>query len=236
VRELLAADRRRVRTVWIATSAEETATLQDIAALAAERQVPVSRVERFRLDQVALTEAPQGVVAWADPVPVVELDALIHANPGGPAPFVLVLDGVTDPHNVGALLRSAACAGATGAVIPKHRSAHLTPSAVKAAAGAVEHLPISLVAGIPSALRVMADAGLWTVGLEVGASARLWDLPVAGAPIALVVGAEGKGLAKLVRDRCELLVSIHQAGPLDSLNVSAAGALALFEVARGRLT
>jgi 23S rRNA (guanosine2251-2'-O)-methyltransferase len=141
---------------------------------------------------------------------------------------------VTDPHNVGALLRSAACAGATGAVIPKHRAAHLTPSAVKAAAGAVEHLPISLVSGIPSALSALAAAGLWTVGLEVGAPDRLWDLPLAAAPIALVVGAEGKGLAKLVRDRCELLVSIPQSGVLDSLNVAAAGALALFEVARRR--
>jgi 23S rRNA (guanosine2251-2'-O)-methyltransferase len=211
--------------------------LVEIDDLAAAAGVPVRRVARGRLASMARTEAPQGVLAVAAPLPESTLEDLAarqDGETGRPAPFLLVLDGVTDPHNLGALLRSAECAGATGAVLPRHRSAHVTPTVTKAAAGAVEHLDFAVVPGIPSALVSLAGAGVWTVGLDAGAGESLWDMQVATEPVAIVLGAEGGGLSRLTRQRCDLVVAIPQQGSIDSLNVAVAGALACFEVARRR--
>lgn len=224
VRELLLARRRRVEHVLVA---EE---LPEIADLARRAGVSVRRLTKAQIDALARSDAPQGVIATAAPLPDRDLSELA----GGNQPFLVVVDGVTDPHNLGAIMRSALCAGATGLVIGRHRSARLTPAALKAAAGAAEYLPVASVAGIPAALADLAKAGIWTVGLDAGARGRLWDLQVAAEPLALVLGAEGRGLSRLARQRCELTVSIPMAGPLDSLNVSAAAALACFEVARRR--
>lgn len=229
VRELLRAGRRPVRQLYLADGSRSDA-LGEIADLAARAGVAVRRVGREQIDAMAGTDAPQGVVATAAPVVERSLGDLV----GGAAAFLVVLDGVTDPHNLGAVMRSALSAGATGLIIGRHRSAWLSPAAVKAAAGAVEHLPVATVAGIPGALEDLKEAGVWTVGLHSGGSTPLWDLPVATEPVALVLGAEGRGLAPLTRARCEILASIPLAGPLDSLNVAAAATLACFEVARGR--
>jgi 23S rRNA (guanosine2251-2'-O)-methyltransferase len=234
VRELLSANRRGVREVWIAGGSDRPGGLADIVALAAGRGVPVRTVPRDRLEAAARTDAPQGVLAFAHPLGVASLDQLVKARGGSAAPFLLVLDGVTDPRNVGALLRTAECAGATGAVLARHRAAHVTPAVAKAAAGAIEHLPIAVVAGIAGALRTLADANVWTVGLDPGARGSLWDLDLASEPVALVLGAEGRGLSRLVRERCDTLVAIPQRGTTASLNVAVAGALACFEVARRR--
>ncbi len=204
--------------------------------MAAAASVPLRTVTSTRLRQLASTDAPQGVLAFADPLPEADLDDLMTARPGGPAPFLVVVDGVTDPHNLGALLRTAQCAGATGAVVPRHRSVHVTATVAKAAAGAIEYLPLAVVAGIPSALSQLREAGVWTVGLDADADQPLWSLAVATEPVAIVLGAEGSGLSRLAKARCQLLVAIPQAGPIASLNVSAAGALACFEVSRARAT
>ena len=224
----------RSREVWLADGVDPAPILDEIAALAAGSGVPVLRVARARLAAAATTEAPQGVLALAAPLPEATLEELAAPSPGGGPPFLLVLDGVTDPHNLGALLRSAACAGATGAVLPRHRSAHVTATVAKAAAGAIEHLRFALVAGVPAALSTLKAAGVWTVGLDADAPASLWTLAVATEPVALVLGAEGAGLAQLTRRRCDLLVAVPQTGAIASLNVAAAGALACFEVARHR--
>lgn len=234
VRELLAAGRRPVREVWLASGNDDAPILSDIARLAEARRVPVRIVTRPRLEAAALTDAPQGVLARASPLPEVELETLIEGKPGGPAAFLLVLDGVTDPHNLGALLRSAEGAGATGAVLPRHRSALIGPAAAKASAGAIEYLPLSVVPGVPSALAALAKAGIWTVGLDGASPHRLWDLELASEPVALVLGGEGRGLSRLARQRCDQLVAIPQRGSVASLNVASAGALACFEVARRR--
>ena len=140
------------------------------------------------------------------------------------------MDGVTDPHNLGALLRSAEAAGATGAVLPRHRAVHVTPTVAKAAAGAVERVPMAIVAGIPAALARAKELGCWVVGLAGDGDQSLFDgLAVADEAIVLVMGAEGAGLSRLARARCDLVVSIPMRGRLASLNVSTAGALALFE-------
>jgi 23S rRNA (guanosine2251-2'-O)-methyltransferase len=224
VRELLAARTRRTRDVWLSVDDDE------IVALATAARVPIRRVSRGSLDAEARTDAPQGVLAHAAPLPEVELESLCS----GPTPFLLVLDGVTDPQNLGALLRTASLAGVTGVVLPRHRAVHVTPTVAKAAAGAVEYLPIAVVGGIPNAMQTLAARGVWTVGLDADARTRVWDLQVADAAVALVLGAEGSGLSRLVRSRCDVLVSIPQHGPIGSLNVAAAGAVAAFEVARRR--
>jgi 23S rRNA (guanosine2251-2'-O)-methyltransferase len=234
VRELLRARRREVREVWVSEGVDNAGPVTDIIDLARRQGVPLRSVPRVRLDNLARTEAPQGVLALAEPISDVELARLVERRPGQPAPFLVVLDGVTDPHNLGAVMRSAVSAGATGVVLARHRAAHFTPAAVKAAAGAVEYLPAALVAGIPAALKELADAGVWTVGLDGSGAGELWDMAVATEPVALVLGAEGKGLSRLVRQRCEVVVRIPMLGPIESLNVSAAGALACFEVARRR--
>jgi 23S rRNA (guanosine2251-2'-O)-methyltransferase len=210
--------------------------LAEIVELARAHRVALRWVDRGQLAAQSLTDAPQGVMARADPIAETDLETLAAPRPGSPVPFLVVLDGVTDPHNLGAVMRSAVSAGATGLVTGRHRTARLTPAALKAAAGAAEYLPIATVPGIPAALSVLAAARVWTVALDAGASNRLWDLRVASEPIAVVLGGEGRGLSRLVRQRCDLVVDIPLAGPIESLNVAAAATLACFEVARRRST
>ncbi|MGH9114849.1 MAG: 23S rRNA (guanosine(2251)-2'-O)-methyltransferase RlmB [Acidimicrobiales bacterium] len=234
VRELLRSGQRRVHQVSLIGAEGGSGPLRELAALAEAKTIPVRHVGRQAIEEMSRTDSPQGVVALADPVVAVDLEVLARGSDAGGPPFLVVVDGVTDPHNLGAIMRSALCAGATGMVIARHRSAHLTPAAVKAAAGAVEHLPVALVAGIPGALSRLSSAGLWLVGLTAGAAVTIWDLPVGPEPLAVVMGAEGSGLSRLTRQRCDLEAGIPLRGPLGSLNVSAAAAIACFEIARRR--
>jgi 23S rRNA (guanosine2251-2'-O)-methyltransferase len=196
--------------------------------------VPVETVPRPRLDAQARTESPQGVLASAEPIEPDSLEDLCRPSSDGTAPFLLVAAGLTDPRNLGALLRSAECAGVTGVVLPRHRSVRLSPSVTKTAAGAIEHLRFAAVGGIPAALSVLTDLGVWSFGLAGESEQSLYDLPLGDGPVALVVGNEEKGLPALVRRRCDTVVSIPQHGRLPSLNVGVAGAVACFEVARQR--
>ena len=234
VRELLLAGRRRVREIWVLSDLESSAILEDILELAQGERVPVREVSRGKFFAESRCEAPQGVLAKAAELPESLLDDLASARPGGRPPFLVAVDGVTDPGNLGALLRSAECAGATGVVLPRHRAVHVTPTVTKAAAGAVEHLSFAVVGGLPAALQQLRSQGVWVVGLAADGPRALWDLPAADGPIALVLGAEGKGLSRLVRQRCDEIVSIPLTGTVASLNVASAGALACFEVARAR--
>jgi len=236
VRELLLAGRRRVREILVAEDQDDTEVLQDIVDLALDLKVPVREVTRTRLHAEARTEAPQGVVAHAQALNETELEVLVRRRGrNGQPPFLLALDGVTDPGNLGALLRSAECAGVTGVLLPRHRAVHVTPTVTKSAAGAVEHLPMALVGGLPNALRQLRDLGVWVVGLDAGGDTDLFDLEVADEAVCLVLGAEGKGLSRLVRQRCDAVAGIPLLGELSSLNVAAAGALACYEVTRRRL-
>lgn len=234
VRELLLANRRTVRTLMMVEGMDAAAILDDIEALATKRRVRVDYVSRKRLDGVARTDGAQGVVALAKPVEEVSLEQLCEPSRRGRLPFLVVMDGITDPHNLGALLRSAECAGVTGVVLPRHRAVHLSPTVAKVAAGAIEYLPMTLVPGIPNALQRLSALGVWTVGLAGDAPRPLYELPLGQEPLALVLGSEDKGLAALTRKRCDALGSIPQHGTLSSLNVATAGAIACFDVARGR--
>lgn len=233
VRELLLAGRRKVHEIWMLGDLDAAPILDDIVELAEDARVPVREVGRSKFFATARCEAPQGVLARAAPLAEVDLDDLASGSSRRP-PLLVVVDGVTDPGNLGALLRSAECAGATGVVLAKHRAVHVTPTVTKAAAGAIEHLPIALVGGIPAAISRLQERGVWVVGLDGAAPASIFDIPAADGPLALVFGAEGRGLSRLVAQRCDALVAIPLAGRLESLNVAAAGAVALYEVARRR--
>jgi 23S rRNA (guanosine2251-2'-O)-methyltransferase len=233
VRELLLAGRRPVRELLVSTDRED-AGVKDIVDLARAQRVAVSAVSRRVLDGQARTESPQGVLARAAPLPDTEFDDLARAG-DGPPPFLVAVDGVTDPGNLGALLRSAEGAGATGVVIPRHRAVHITPTVAKAAAGAIEYLPIAVVGGLPSSLERAKQLGCWVIGLDDAGDRSLFDLDDFGDQgVVVVLGAEGSGLSRLVRARCDLVVAIPMLGHLSSLNVSAAAALACYEIARQR--
>jgi 23S rRNA (guanosine2251-2'-O)-methyltransferase len=275
VRELLAARERSVNEVWMMEGSDPAVILREIQSLARSAHVPVRLVSQRQIQQAQGSEAPQGVIAFAEPLQEADLaelvgraggalraqtppvpaadegDALAQVaeapsalteggagrgveRPPGKAAFLVVVDGVTDPQNLGALLRSAECAGVTGVVLPRHRSAHVTPTVTKVAAGAVEHVPIAVVAGVPGALQELERLGVWTVGLDERGADSLFSLPLGDRPVALVIGAEGRGLAPLARQRCDVLARIPLHGSLDSLNVSAAAAVAMFEVVRQR--
>ena len=238
VRELLLAGKRRVHEVWVSVELDADGNtnevIGDIVDIATTMRVTVTKVARKRLDEQARSEAPQGVLAFAAPLQETELATLL-VRKGTKQPFLVAVDGVTDPGNLGALLRCCDGAGVQGVVLPRHRAVHVTPTVAKAAAGAVEHVPMAVVGGLPAALARIKEAGIWVVGLDDAADRTLFeigDLAVEG--VCLVLGAEGAGLSRLVRERCDMIVSIPMLGRLSSLNVSAAAALATYEVARHR--
>jgi 23S rRNA (guanosine2251-2'-O)-methyltransferase len=234
VRELLIAGKRRVREIWVASDLDDNEIVADIVEIAKAERVQVQYVARKRLEAAARTESPQGVIAYADGIPEADFATLIKRVPGR-VPFLVAVDGVTDPGNLGALLRSCDGAGVHAVVLPRHRAVHVTPTVAKAAAGAVEYVPMSMVGGLPQALAMMKEVGIWVVGLDDAADKDLFDIgDLAAEAICLVMGAEGAGLSRLVRERCDMIVSIPMLGRLSSLNVSAAAALATYEIARAR--
>lgn len=236
VRELLTAARRRVREILIADDTERNPVISEILDIARSQRVAVRQVSRNEIEDQARSEAPQGVIAFADPLEETVLDeVLVRATTSNDKLFLVAIDGVTDPGNLGAILRSCEGAGVDAVILPRHRAVHITPSAAKAAAGAVEFLTMCVVPGLPTAIQVMRDANVWVVGLDDAADKPIFGLgDLATEHICLVLGAEGPGLSRLVRERCDMIVSIPMLGALSSLNVSAAAALATYEVVRAR--
>ena len=229
---LLEARKRPITKVMMATELDGSDQLDRIEELCRSNRIMLEMVSRGRIDKTATTESHQGVLALARPLKTRELDELL--SPPSGQPFLLICDGVTDPHNLGSLLRTAECAGVTGVVLPRHRSARVSPTVAKVAAGAIEHLEFASVAGIPSALDQLTKAGVTVVGLAGEAKTTLWNLEFTDRPVAIVIGSEEKGLAALSRKRCTTLASIPQAGSIESLNASVAGAVAMYEIARQR--
>lgn len=234
VRELLLAQRRKVHEIWISSELQGTDAVDDIEAIAAANRVPIAYVARKRLESEARSEAPQGVLAHAAELEEADLSRYLRRR-GKRQPFIVAVDGVTDPGNLGAIVRSCDGAGVDVVVVPRHRAVHVTPTVAKASAGAVEHVPMAVVSGLPNALQRMRDAGIWIVGLDDAADRSLFDLDeLAVEGVCVVLGAEGAGLSRLVRERCDLVVSIPMLGRISSLNVSAAAALTTYEIARHR--
>ena len=205
-----------------------------IASSAKAAGVPVTECDRRKLDAMSATGAHQGVIAVAAAREYCTLeDILDRADALGQAPFVVVCDGLEDPRNLGAVIRCAECAGAHGVVIGKHRSAGLTAAADKASAGAAEHILIARVPNLATALQTMKDRGLWIYGAEAGGGSPLWKTDMRG-PICLVIGSEGAGMSRLVRQSCDFVMDIPLMGKVNSLNASAAAAVLLYEIVRQR--
>jgi 23S rRNA (guanosine2251-2'-O)-methyltransferase len=220
--EVLRGGRRRVFEVLDASGNAE------VARAATAAGVPVKKVPHARVEELARGGVHQGVAALAEPYPYAELEGLLAA----PDSLVVLLDGVTDPHNLGAVLRVADGAGASGVVIPKDRAAGVTAAVVKASAGASEHVPVSRVTNLRRAIDAIKKAGLWVYAAEVGGTPYT-DLDLAG-PVGLVLGSEGRGVRRLVREGCDGAVSIPMLGAVGSLNVSVAAGVLLYEAGRQR--
>ncbi len=224
--ELLRA-RRPAERILLAAGLAPSAVLGEIRRRAEEAAIPVKVVPRLEIDRLTDGESHQGVAAITGRYRYATLESLF-----GPDAAVLFLDGVTDPHNLGSLIRTAECCGFGGIVVPTHRSAGVTAAVRRVAAGAAEVLPVARVTNLGRALDHAKEAGLWIVGLAGEAEEDLWSSDLLESPVGMVLGAEGTGLSKNIRERCDGLVRIPQKGRIGSLNVAVAGAIAMFEVAR----
>jgi len=229
VEEALAAGRSLDRIVI--ASGRHGERMEAIVRLAKSRGVPVRFEDRQQLDRLAATREHQGVIALAAAKPTVELEDLLRQkNEQG---LLVLLDGVEDPHNLGAIVRTSLAAGASGVVIPERRAVGLTDTVERAAAGALAHLPVARVKNLVRAMEEMKEAGYWLVGLDERAEKTYTDVDLKG-PVGIVMGGEGEGLHELTRKRCDFLVSIPTTGPVRSLNVSVAAGVILFEAVRQR--
>lgn len=224
---------RSIDKIFIAKG-ETDKTLGHIASKAREAGIVVVDADRRKLDAMSVTHAHQGVVALIGVNEYCSVeDILAIAAERNEAPFVIVCDEVSDPRNLGAIIRSAECAGAHGVIIPKRRSAGLTAIVGKASAGAAEHMAIARVPNIPSVLKELKTKGLWVYGAAAGGESELWKTDYTGS-MALVIGSEGDGIGRLVRECCDFIVSIPMVGKINSLNASAAASVIMYEVLRQR--
>ena len=231
VREALAA-RRPVQSVLIARGRHGD-RLEEIVRLARRNGVPVRVEERPQVDRAAATRDHQGVVALIAAEASVSLEELLAEDRSAASGLLVLLDGVEDPQNLGAIIRTSLAAGAGGVVIPERRAVGLTDAAVRASAGAAAHLRVARVTNLVRAMEEIKEAGYWLVGLDERAEKRHTDVDLS-VRVAFVLGGEGKGLHHLVRERCDFVVSIPTSGPVRSLNVSVAAGVVLFEVVRQR--
>jgi len=206
---------------------------KEIFNLAAARNIPVQVVDRRHLDKFISGTTHQGVVALAAAREYVDVDDLIAGVGPGEVPFLFLLDQMHDPHNLGAVLRTADAAGVHGVIIPRHRSVRLTPAVAKASAGAVEYVPVARVANIARTVDFLKEKGFWVAGADAQGREIFWDARLDG-PLALVIGGEDKGLGRLVKERCDILVRLPMSGRVNSLNASVAAALLAYEVLRQR--
>ena len=214
---------------------ETDKTLGHIASKARSAGAVVVEADRRKLDAMSQTHAHQGVIALAAVREYASVEDILHlAAEKGETPLLVICDELSDPHNLGAVIRTAECAGAHGVIIPKRRSAGLTAVVAKTSAGAVAHLPVARVPNLPSLLKDLKKQGLWVFGTAADGTTPLYEADLKG-PAAIVIGSEGSGMSRLVAKTCDFRVSIPMQGKLNSLNASAAAAILLYEAVRQRL-
>ena len=214
---------------------ETDATLGHIAAVARDKGVVVVDADRRKLDTMSRTHAHQGVIALAAVREYATVDDILAAaREKGENPLIVVCDELSDPHNLGAVIRTADAAGAHGVIIPKRRSAGLTAVVAKTSAGAVAHVPVARVPNLPALLKELKEAGVWVFGTAMDGTTPLYQADLKG-PAAIVIGNEGSGMGRLVAENCDFTVSIPMFGKINSLNASAAAAVLLYEAVRQRL-
>jgi len=214
---------------------ETDATLGHIASTARNKGIVVTEADRRKLDGMSRTKSHQGVIAVAAVREYASVDDILSAaREKGESPLIVVCDELSDPHNLGAVIRTAECAGAHGVIIPKRRSAGLTAVVAKTSAGAVSHVPVARVANLPASLKELKKRGIWVFGSDAAGERVLYEADLKG-PAAIVIGSEGAGLGRLVEETCDFTVSIPMFGKINSLNASAAAAVLLYEAVRQRL-
>jgi len=235
VRETLRAGRRQVYKLLVAEGIKPAGIVGQILALAGQARIPVQTVNRAELDKLGGEVNHQGLAAEVSGYPYADLAELVQvARRLAQPPFLLLLDHVLDPQNLGSLLRTAEAAGVHGVVIPGRRAAGVTPAAVRASAGAAEHVRVAQVTNLVRAMGELKSGGVWMAGLEAAPGAQLYTQADLSGPLGLVVGSEGQGLARLVRETCDYLISLPLLGQVESLNAAVAGAIALYEARRQR--
>ena len=234
VRESLRAGRRTVYKVLLTEGVKESGTVADILNTARGQGIVPQRVERRQLDGLGDVNH-QGVAAEVEPYPYSDPEEMLKvAEERGDRPLLLLLDCLQDPQNLGTLLRTAEAVGVHGVIIPKRRAVAVTPAVVNASAGAVEHLFIARVTNLVQAMERLKAADVWVAGLEDVPEAQLYHRADLNIPLALVVGSEGAGMRRLVRERCDFLIRLPMRGRIGSLNASVAGSIALYEIWRQR--
>ncbi len=229
VLESLRAGRREFEQLLLAESVEEKGTIEAIVQVAQEHSVKIRRVPRRVIDDLAKDANHQGVALRAGDYPYVDVEDIIaYAAERGEKPFLLVLDLLKDPQNVGSLLRVADAVGLHGVVLQDRRGVEITPAVVNASSGAVEHLHVSIVTNLVTTMRGLKEDDVWMVGLDIGPDTMTLDRVDLDRPLALVMGSEGDGMRRLVRETCDLLITLPMRGHVQSLNVATAGSIALY--------
>ncbi len=233
VRELLEGG-RDIEKIYV-QKGEREGSLNQIIAIARERNIIIKEAERTRLDELSFGGRHQGVVAIASERSYYSVDDILsYAEQKQEKPFIIILDGVEDPHNLGAIIRSAECSGAHGVIIPKRRAVGLTATVGKSSAGALEHMRVSKVVNIARTIDELKERGLWIYAADMGGKSH-YDTDMSGG-CALVLGSEGFGISRLVKEKCDFVVSIPLYGSVNSMNVSCAASVIMSEIARQRHT
>lgn len=224
---------RALNKIWLSNQAQRN-LVQPILEEAKSRGVVVQFADKKKLDSLVPNMQHQGVVAQAAAVSYAEVDDLLaRAKERGEAPFLILLDEVEDPHNLGSILRSVDCTGAHGVIVPKRRSASLTAVVAKTSAGAVEYVPVARVANLAQTIDRLKEEGVWVAGTDASAEQDVYKANLSG-PLAIVIGSEGKGISRLIREKCDFLVSLPMFGHVNSLNASVAAGVILYEAVRQR--
>ncbi|WP_250672940.1 23S rRNA (guanosine(2251)-2'-O)-methyltransferase RlmB [Paraclostridium ghonii] len=224
---------REIDKIMIANGAKE-GSIKKITAMAKEKNIIIQYVDRNKLDEISTSHSHQGVIANVSEYKYFELDELIqNVKDKGEDPFFIILDEITDPHNLGSIIRTADAVGAHGVIIPKRRSVHITPTVVKASAGAVEYVPVCKVTNVVNTIKTLKEHGLWIAAADMDGQ-TFYEQNLTG-PIGLVIGSEGFGISRLVKKNCDYIVKMPMVGNVTSLNASVAGSILLYEIFKQRI-
>lgn len=224
---------RTVEQILVANG-DVSGSINLILALAKEKKIVIKQVDRKKLDQLSQTGAHQGVIAQITPYKYCDVDDIIsYAEERGEKPFIIILDEIEDPHNFGSIIRTAETCGVHGIIIPKRRNVGLTPAVYKASAGAIEHMKIAKITNINNAIDKLKEQGIWVYGADMNGENYCYDVDFRGA-VALIIGSEGKGILKLTKNKCDVLVKIPMVGNISSLNASVAGGILMYEILKQR--
>lgn len=224
---------RQIDKIYV-LKGERHGSVNKITGMAKAKKIPVVEIDRKKLDEMSETQSHQGIIACVSPVTYVGIDDIIARAREKEEPlFVVVLDGIEDPHNLGSVLRTANAAGAHGVVITKHRSAHMNAAAVKTAAGACFYTPVAMVTNLVAAIKELKEAGVWFYGADMDGEKDIFTTDFSGA-VGIVIGSEGKGISRLVKEECDFVVRIPMLGEINSLNASVSAGIMMYKVTEQR--